>query len=80
MLNIAYWRWIKRVELEIMIPNSLSIKVVQAVSELDLNVPVIVRLEGTNAIIAKDILDKSGLSIISATTMEDAAQKCVEVL
>ena len=54
--------------------------VVQAVSELDLNVPVVVRLEGTNAIIAKDILDRSGLSIISATTMEDAAQKCVEVL
>jgi len=54
--------------------------VVQAVSELDLNVPVVVRLEGTNAIIAKDILDKSGLSIISANSMEDAAEKCVEVL
>ena len=54
--------------------------VVQAVSELDLNVPVIVRLEGTNAIIAKDILDKSGLAIISANSMEDAAQKCVEAL
>jgi len=54
--------------------------VVQAVSELDLTVPVVVRLEGTNAIIAKDILDKSGLSIISATSMEDAAQKCVEAL
>ena len=54
--------------------------VVQAVSELDLNVPVIVRLEGTNAIIAKDILDESGLAIISANSMEDAAQKCVEAL
>ncbi len=54
--------------------------VVQAVLELDLTVPVVVRLEGTNATIAKDILDKSGLSIISATSMEDAAQKCVEVL
>ena len=54
--------------------------VVQAVSELDLNVPVIVRLEGTNAIITKDILDESGLAIISANNMEDAAQKCVEAL
>jgi succinyl-CoA synthetase beta subunit len=54
--------------------------VVQAVLELDLTVPVVVRLEGTNATIAKDILDKSGLSIISATSMQDAAQKCVEVL
>jgi len=54
--------------------------VVQAVNELDLNVPVVVRLEGTNAIIAKEILDKSGLDIISATSMEDAAKKCVEAL
>jgi len=54
--------------------------VVQAILELELNVPVIVRLEGTNATIAKDILDKSGLSIISADSMEDAAQKCVKVL
>ena len=54
--------------------------VVQAVNELDLNVPVIVRLEGTNATIAKEILDKSGLAIISADSMEDAAQKCVKVL
>ena len=54
--------------------------VVQAVSELDLNVPVIVRLEGTNATIAKNILDESGLSIISATSIKDAAEKCVEAL
>ena len=54
--------------------------VVQAVNELDLNVPVIVRLEGTNATIAKEILDESGLAIISADSMEDAAQKCVKVL
>ena len=54
--------------------------VVQAVNELDLNVPVIVRLEGTNATMAKNILDQSGLSIISATSMKDAAEKCVEVL
>ena len=54
--------------------------VVQAVSELDLTVPVVVRLEGTNATIAKDILDKSGLAIIAADSMEDAAEKCVAAL
>ena len=40
--------------------------IIQAVSELDLNVPVVVRLEGTNADLAKDILSKSDLDIISA--------------
>ena len=51
--------------------------VVQAVSELDLKVPVIVRLEGTNNVEAKKILADSGLDIIPATTMNDAATKAV---
>jgi len=52
--------------------------IVQAVSELGLSVPVVVRLAGTNAEIAKDILDKSDVSVIGATTLEEAAQKVVE--
>ena len=56
------------------------IKYKNVLLRLDLNVPVIVRLEGTNATIAKNILDDSGLSIISATSMKDAAEKCVEAL
>ena len=51
--------------------------VVQAVKELDLDVPVVVRLEGTNAIEAKDILKNSEVKIIPATTMQDAADKVV---
>ena len=51
--------------------------IIQAVSELDLSVPVVVRLEGTNATIAKELLETSGVSIIAATTLEDAAQKVV---
>ena len=51
--------------------------VVQAVKELDLDVPVVVRLEGTNAIEAKDILKNSEVEIIPATTMQDAADKVV---
>ena len=51
--------------------------VVQAVKELNLNVPVVVRLEGTNAIEAKDILKNSNVEIIPATTMQDAADKVV---
>ena len=51
--------------------------VVQAVKELELDVPVVVRLEGTNAIEAKDILKNSEVEIIPATTMQDAADKVV---
>ena len=51
--------------------------VVQAVKELDLDVPVVVRLEGTNAIEAKEILENSEVEIIPATTMQDAADKVV---
>jgi len=51
--------------------------VVEAVNELGLTVPVVVRLEGTNAEIAKDILSKSNVKIISATHLKDAAEKVV---
>ncbi len=51
--------------------------VIQAVKELGLTVPVVVRLEGTNSNQAQEILNSSGLSIISSKGMEDAAQKVV---
>jgi succinyl-CoA synthetase beta subunit len=40
-----------------------------------IDVPVIVRLQGTNALEAKEIIDKSGLSVISAITLGEAAEK-----
>ncbi len=52
--------------------------VIQAVKELGLKVPVVVRLEGTNAEGAKTILSESGLDIIPANDMKDAAQKVVD--
>ena len=54
--------------------------VVQAVKDLGLEVPVVVRLEGTNAETAKDILRESGVEIIPANNLEDAAQKAVGVV
>ena len=51
--------------------------VIQAVKELGLEVPVVVRLEGTNAQAAKTILSESGLAIISAGNMQDDASKVV---
>jgi len=51
--------------------------VVQAAREVQLTVPLVVRLEGTNVKIGKQILADSGLTIISAENMADAAQKAV---
>ncbi|MED5427769.1 MAG: ADP-forming succinate--CoA ligase subunit beta [Candidatus Neomarinimicrobiota bacterium] len=52
--------------------------VVQAVKELGLEVPVVVRLQGTNAEEARTILRESGVSIIPALSMKDAAEKVVK--
>ncbi|RAP24704.1 ADP-forming succinate--CoA ligase subunit beta [Candidatus Marinamargulisbacteria bacterium SCGC AG-343-K17] len=51
--------------------------IIEAVKDLDLNVPVVVRLEGTNADIAKDLLGNADLDIIPATSLADAAEKVV---
>jgi succinyl-CoA synthetase beta subunit len=45
-----------------------------------INVPVIVRLQGTNAEEAKKIIDNSGLEVISAVSFSDAAEKVREAL
>jgi len=51
--------------------------VVQAAREVQLTVPLVVRLEGTNVQIGRRILADSGLVVISADNMADAAQKAV---
>ena len=51
--------------------------IVAAAKEVSLTVPVVVRLEGTNVAQGKEILAKSGLAIISANDLADAAQKIV---
>ncbi len=51
--------------------------VVEASKEIGLPVPLVVRLEGTNVELGKEILQKSGLDIIAADTMKDAAEKVV---
>ncbi len=51
--------------------------VVAAARDVSLHVPLVVRLEGTNVELGKDILAKSGLPIISADDLGDAAKKIV---
>tara|TARA_A100001011_G_scaffold375351_1_gene436799 strand:- start:295 stop:1455 length:1161 start_codon:yes stop_codon:yes gene_type:complete len=54
--------------------------VVEAAKESNLNVPLVVRLAGTNFKEGKEILDNSGLKILSASDLNDAAKKIVEAI
>lgn len=51
--------------------------VIAAAKELSLNVPLVVRLQGTNVEKGKELLAKSGLSLVAADDLDDAAQKVV---
>lgn len=51
--------------------------VIGAVEEVGVAVPVVVRLEGNNAELGREVLEKSGLNIIAATSLSDAAEKVV---
>lgn len=51
--------------------------IVKAAQELDLKIPMVVRLEGTNVEIGKKILEESGLAFYSASSMKEAAEKVV---
>ncbi|MBN2865441.1 MAG: ADP-forming succinate--CoA ligase subunit beta [Thiotrichales bacterium] len=53
--------------------------IIQAVQEVGLTIPVVVRLEGTNVELGRQKLAESGLSIITANDLADAARKVVEV-
>jgi succinyl-CoA synthetase beta subunit len=49
--------------------------IIEAAKTLDIKIPVIVRLEGTNADLAKSMLDESGLNLIPADNFKHAAEK-----
>ena len=51
--------------------------IIAAVKEVGVNVPVIVRLEGTNADLGKKVLDESDVDVIAAESLTDAAEKAV---
>ncbi|MFL1464204.1 ADP-forming succinate--CoA ligase subunit beta [Roseococcus sp. DSY-14] len=57
--------------------DMIATGIVQASKNLDLKVPLVVRLEGTNVELGKKILAESGLKIIAADNLADAAQKAV---
>ena len=54
--------------------------IIEAAKNIHINIPLVVRLEGTNAEIAQKMLDDSGLNIISAKGFKEAAEKITQVL
>ena len=54
--------------------------VIAAAKEVHLNVPLVVRLEGTNVDLGKKILSQSGLPIVSGTNLADAAEKIIKAI
>jgi len=54
--------------------------VIAAVKEVGLKVPLVVRLEGTNVELGKDIIRKSGLNVIAADDLKDGAEKIVKAV
>ncbi|MBA2338072.1 MAG: ADP-forming succinate--CoA ligase subunit beta [Acidimicrobiia bacterium] len=59
--------------------DTIATGVVEAVKEVGLEVPLVVRLEGTNVELGKRIIDESGLNVVSASDMKDGAEKIVEL-
>ena len=54
--------------------------IVNAAKQVGIKVPLVVRLEGTNVEAGKEILAESGLNIVSADDLDDAAKKAVAAL
>jgi len=59
--------------------DTIANGVVAAVQQVGLEVPLVVRLEGTNVELGRKIIDESGLNVVSATDMKDGARKIVEL-
>ena len=57
--------------------DTIATGVIAAVKEVGLQVPLVVRLEGTNVELGKKMLDESGLNVVTATSLHDAATKIV---
>ena len=60
--------------------NRVAQGVIEAAKEMNVTVPIVVRLEGTNAIEAGDMLNKSGLNFEVANSLREAAEKVTSVL
>ena len=68
------------IQAEIRLIVCITEGIVAAVKEVGLKVPLVVRLEGTNVGPGKQIIAESGLNVVSAEDLDDAAQKIVKAI
>ncbi|MGH8927992.1 MAG: ADP-forming succinate--CoA ligase subunit beta [Acidimicrobiia bacterium] len=59
--------------------DTIAAGIIEGIQRVGLQVPMVVRLEGTNVELGKQMLDESGLNLVTATDMKDGAQKIVEL-
>jgi succinyl-CoA synthetase beta subunit len=57
--------------------DTLAKGLVEAISEVEVKFPLVIRMEGTNVEIGRKILNESGLKLIVAATMQEAARKVI---
>lgn len=60
--------------------DTIANGIVEAAGRVKLEIPLIVRLEGTNVELGKEILSNSGIDLITADDLDDAAKKAVGAL
>jgi succinyl-CoA synthetase beta subunit len=60
--------------------DTLATGLVEAISEVEVKLPLVIRMEGTNVEIGRKILNESGLKLIVAATMQEAAQKVIAAI
>jgi succinyl-CoA synthetase beta subunit len=60
--------------------DTIANGILEAVKQVNLNVPLVVRLEGTNVELGRQILSQSSLDLITADSLSDAAEKTVRAI
>jgi len=60
--------------------DTIATGIITAARNVDINVPLVVRLEGTNVELGKEMLSESGINLVAADSLSDAAQKIVTMV
>ncbi|MDG2170829.1 MAG: succinate--CoA ligase subunit beta, partial [Opitutales bacterium] len=60
--------------------DTIAEGIIEAAKNVEITVPLVVRLEGTNVELGKKLLDESGLALTSADSLSDAAEKIVNLV
>ena len=60
--------------------DTLAKGLIEAIAEVEVKLPLVIRMEGTNVELGRKLLNESGLKLIVAATMQEAAQKVIATI